>query len=114
MPGFCRDCLRDATNAEKRAEAADRLGWRAIATSINSPSPMSIATHSTPRLKRDDPSLRDQPVIVGGGQRGVVATACYVTPFGIRSAMPYVRSAAALPARCNRQTQHGEICQGRP
>ena len=28
--------------------------------------------------KRDRPELRDKPVIVGGGKRGVVATACYV------------------------------------
>ena len=29
--------------------------------------------------KRDRPELRDKPVIIGGGKRGVVSTACYVT-----------------------------------
>jgi DNA polymerase IV len=39
--------------------------------------------------KRDNPVLWDQPVIVGGGRRGVVSTCCYIArTFGVRSAMP--------------------------
>jgi DNA polymerase-4 len=48
--------------------------------------------------KRDDPGLADKPVIIGGGRRGVVSTACYVArTFGIRSAMPMFKALAACP-----------------
>ena len=48
--------------------------------------------------KRDNPALRDKPLIIGGGKRGVVATACYVArTYGVRSAMPMFKALAACP-----------------
>lgn len=48
--------------------------------------------------KRDDPSIRGRPVIVGGGRRGVVSAACYIARLnGVHSAMPMFKALAACP-----------------
>lgn len=48
--------------------------------------------------KRDDPGLRDKPVIVGGGRRGVVSAACYIARIhGVHSAMPMFKALKACP-----------------
>jgi DNA polymerase-4 len=48
--------------------------------------------------KRDRPELRDKPVIVGGGVRGVVSTCCYVArQYGVHSAMPMFKALKACP-----------------
>lgn len=48
--------------------------------------------------KRDNPELRDKPVIIGGGRRGVVSTACYVARVrGVRSAMPMFKALELCP-----------------
>ncbi len=48
--------------------------------------------------KRDRPDLADSPVIVGGGVRGVVTTACYIArTYGVRSAMPMFKALKACP-----------------
>ncbi|WP_310619502.1 DNA polymerase IV [Flexibacterium corallicola] len=48
--------------------------------------------------KRDDPSLQDKPVIIGGGKRGVVATCCYIARmYGVHSAMPMFKALEACP-----------------
>ncbi|HET7849089.1 MAG TPA: DNA polymerase IV, partial [Pseudolabrys sp.] len=48
--------------------------------------------------KRDRPELAEEPVIVGGGVRGVVLTCCYIARrFGVRSAMPMVQALRLCP-----------------
>ena len=48
--------------------------------------------------KRDRPELRDRPVIVGGGKRGVVTTCCYIARiYGVRSAMPMFKATKLCP-----------------
>ncbi len=48
--------------------------------------------------KRDNPELAGKPVIIGGGRRGVVSTACYVARIrGVRSAMPMFQALKLCP-----------------
>jgi DNA polymerase-4 len=48
--------------------------------------------------KRDNPDLRDKPVIIGGGKRGVVSTACYIARIkGVHSAMPMFQALKLCP-----------------
>ena len=48
--------------------------------------------------KRDRPELADKPVIVGGGTRGVVTTACYIARLdGVGSAMPMFKALKLCP-----------------
>ncbi|MDE2240205.1 MAG: DNA polymerase IV [Rhodospirillales bacterium] len=48
--------------------------------------------------KRDHPELRDKPLIIGGGVRGVVSTCCYIARlYGVRSAMPMFKARKLCP-----------------
>lgn len=48
--------------------------------------------------KRDNPDLEGKPLIIGGGRRGVVSTACYVARIkGVKSAMPMFQALKLCP-----------------
>lgn len=99
ISGFCRDCL---TTGQKTAEHCSACGSRRI-TAHPEIFDLSIAHLDCDAFyaaieKRDDPSLADKPVIVGGGVRGVVSTCCYIArTYGIKSAMPMFKALDACP-----------------
>jgi DNA polymerase-4 len=99
MSAFCRDCLADAVEGTARCKAC---GSRRIASHPELDT-LSIAHLDCDAFyaaieKRDDPSLRDKPVMIGGGRRGVVSTCCYIARIsGVRSAMPMFQARQLCP-----------------
>ena len=98
LPGFCRDCLADAgTGPRCTACGSPRLVRHADIAALTIAHIDCDAFYATIE-KRDDPSIADRPVIVGGGQRGVVSAACYIArTFGVRSAMPMFEARRRCP-----------------
>ncbi len=96
---FCRDCLAEAQEAAKRCPScgSPRLVRHPEASQLTIAHIDCDAFYATIE-KRDDPSIADRPVIVGGGKRGVVAACCYVArTYGIRSAMPMFEALRKCP-----------------
>lgn len=97
--GFCRDCLTPQSRAARRCE---RCGSPRVAAHPELYS-LSLAHIDCDAFyaaveKRDNPALADKPVIIGGGKRGVVSTACYIARInGVRSAMPMFKALEACP-----------------
>jgi DNA polymerase IV len=99
MPGFCRDCRHDLPDGARRCPAcgSPRLLRHPEIEALSIAHVDCDAFYATIE-KRDDPTLADKAVIIGGGQRGVVLTACYVArTFGVRSAMPMFEARRLCP-----------------
>jgi DNA polymerase-4 len=99
MPGFCRDCRRDVPDAAGRCRVcgSPRVLRHPEIDALAIAHVDCDAFYATIE-KRDDTSLADKPVIVGGRGRGVVLTACYVArTFGVKSAMPMFEARRLCP-----------------
>ncbi len=98
MPAICKDCIAQFDPAPRcpgcgspRVVAHPELFSLSIAH-------MDCDAFYASVEKRDNPALRDKPVIIGGGRRGVVSTACYIARIrGVRSAMPMFKALALCP-----------------
>ncbi|HEY0912797.1 MAG TPA: DNA polymerase IV [Bradyrhizobium sp.] len=96
---FCRDCLSDLTIAARRCGecGSPRLVRHPALPTLTLAHIDCDAFYATVE-KRDNPDLADKPVIIGGGKRGVVSAACYISrTFGVRSAMPMFKALALCP-----------------
>jgi DNA polymerase-4 len=99
MPGFCRDCRTDVSARAVRCPecGSPRLLRHDELDTLSIAHVDCDAFYATIE-KRDDPSITDKPVIVGGRQRGVVLTACYLArTYGVRSAMPMFEAHRLCP-----------------
>ncbi|MFB9148299.1 DNA polymerase IV [Roseovarius ramblicola] len=98
MPSLCRDCLHPFERARRcpacggpRIVAHPELWDLSIAH-------MDCDAFYASVEKRDNPEIADKPVIIGGGRRGVVSTACYIARIrGVRSAMPMFQALRLCP-----------------
>ena len=98
MPSLCRKCF-NTFNEERRCPRCSSP----LVVSHSELFDLNIAHMDCDAFyasveKRDNPDLADKPVIIGGGRRGVVSTACYIARIrGVKSAMPMFKALEKCP-----------------
>ncbi|MDH5530704.1 MAG: DNA polymerase IV [Paracoccaceae bacterium] len=103
MPYLCRDCLTasrpDTEPAPKRCPVcrSPRILSHPELFTLTIAHMYCDAFYASVE-KRDNPTLANTPVIVGGAHRGVVSTCCYLARIkGVRSAMPMFQALKLCP-----------------
>lgn len=97
-PGLCRDCLAACGEALRCPACRSPRVVRHSELESLSIAHLDCDAFYAAVEKRDNPALLDRPVIIGGGRRGVVSTACYVARIrGVGSAMPMFKALKACP-----------------
>ena len=98
MPALCRDCLTQiALSRRCSACGSPRVVSHAELYDL-SIAHMDCDAFYASVEKRDNPALNGKPVIIGGGHRGVVSTACYIARIkGVKSAMPMFQALKLCP-----------------
>ncbi|MSQ85515.1 MAG: DNA polymerase IV [Alphaproteobacteria bacterium] len=96
---LCRDCLAEFERAQRTCTicGSDRMVSHPELGELTTAHIDCDAFYAAIE-KRDNPELIDRPVLIGGGKRGVVSTACYVArKYGPRSAMPMYKALQMCP-----------------
>lgn len=98
MPSLCRNCLSSAENMRRCLKCGSPRVLSHPELHSLSIAHMDCDAFYASVEKRDNPDLADKPVIIGGGRRGVVSTACYIARIrGVRSAMPMFQAMKLCP-----------------
>jgi len=98
MARLCRDCLSTADHIERCLECGSPRILRHQELFDLSIAHMDCDAFYASVEKRENPSLADKPLIIGGGRRGVVSTACYIARIrGVKSAMPMFQALKLCP-----------------
>jgi len=98
MHSLCRNCLTFIKNEPRCSKCNSPSILRHSELKSLSIAHLDCDAFYASVEKRDNPNLLDKPIIIGGGNRGVVSTACYIARIkGVKSAMPMFQALRKCP-----------------